>query len=66
MNKLKNVLLKLQIIKDTRGQDFIEYALLTGMVAVAVGAIMPDFATNFSRIYSRVEGVLSTSAQTGS
>lgn len=66
MNKLKNVLLKLQIIKDTRGQDFIEYALLTGMVAVAVGAVMPDFATNFSRIYSRVEGVLSTSAQTGS
>jgi pilus assembly protein Flp/PilA len=66
MNKLKNVLLKLQIIKDTKGQDFIEYALITGMVAVAVGAIMPDFATNFSRIYSRVEGVLSTSAQTGS
>jgi Flp pilus assembly pilin Flp len=66
MKKLKNVLLNLQIIKDTRGQDLIEYALITGLVAVAVGAIMPDFTMSFSKIYSRVGDVLSTSAQTGS
>jgi len=66
MNKLKNVLLNLQIIKDTRGQDFIEYAMLTGLVAVAVGVVIPDFSTSFSKIYSRVTVALNTSAQTGS
>ncbi len=66
MNHIINTINNLRIVKDTRGQDFIEYALLTGLIAVAAVAVMPDFAANFSTVFSRVGVVLSTSAQTGS
>ena len=32
---MKNFMLKLQILKDQKGQDLIEYALMAGFVAVA-------------------------------
>ena len=41
MNRIKNLFWTLQILKDTKGQDLIEYALMAGFVAVAAGAIMP-------------------------
>jgi Flp pilus assembly pilin Flp len=56
---MKNLLLKLQIWKDQRGQDLIEYALMAGFVAVAAGAIMPGVATSLSQIFSKVASVLS-------
>lgn len=31
----------MQVWRDRRGQDLIEYALMAGFVAVAAGAIMP-------------------------
>lgn len=61
---MKNLLLKLKIMKDTRGQDLIEYALMAGFVAVAAGAIMPGVATNISSIFSKVGSVMAN-AQTG-
>jgi hypothetical protein len=36
-----NLIWKLVISRDTRGQDLIEYALMAGFVAVTAGAIMP-------------------------
>ena len=30
MNRIKNCILEVQILKDTRGQDLIEYALVAG------------------------------------
>lgn len=42
------------IRKDTRGQDLIEYALLAGFVAVAVGAIMPWVVASISTIIAKV------------
>jgi pilus assembly protein Flp/PilA len=66
MNKLKNLGWKLQIIKDTKGQDLIEYALMAGFVAVAAGAIMPNVATSLSTIFSKVSTTMSTAAQAGS
>ncbi len=66
MNKLKNFALNLRIIKDTKGQDLIEYALMAGFVAVAAGAIMPNVATSISTIFSKVSLTLSTAAQAGS
>ena len=56
---MKNLLLKLKIWKDQRGQDLIEYALMAGFVAVAAGAIMPGVATSLSQIFSKVASVLS-------
>ena len=66
MNKLKNLVWNIRIIKDTKGQDLIEYALMAGFVAVAAGAIMPSVSTSISTIFSKVAGTMSTAAATGS
>ena len=63
---MKNLILKLQVWKDKRGQDLIEYALMAGFVAVAAGAIMPSVATSFSTIFSKVKSVMSSAATQGS
>ena len=49
---------KLQIWKDTRGQDLIEYALMAGFVAVAAGAIMPGVASSINIIFSKVNSIM--------
>ena len=59
---MKNFLLKLQILKDQKGQDLIEYALMAGFVAVAAGAIMPGVATSISTIFSKVASVMTSAA----
>jgi pilus assembly protein Flp/PilA len=63
---MKNLILKLQVWKDTRGQDLIEYALMAGFVAVAAGAIMPNIATSISTIFSKVGSVMTAAASQGS
>jgi pilus assembly protein Flp/PilA len=63
---MKNLILKLQVWKDTRGQDLIEYALMAGFVAVAAGAIMPNIASSISTIFSKVGSVMSEAASQGS
>ena len=56
---MNNLILRLKIWKDRRGQDLIEYALMAGFVAVAAGAVMPGVATSLSQIFSKVASVLS-------
>ena len=56
---MKNLILRLKIWTDQRGQDLIEYALMAGFVAVAAGAIMPGVATSLSQIFSKVASVMS-------
>jgi len=63
---MKNLILKLRALKDTRGQDLIEYALMAGFVAVAAGAIMPGVATSISTIFSKIASVMSNAASQGS
>ena len=63
---MKNFILKLKVLKDTRGQDLIEYALMAGFVAVAAGAIMPGVATSISTIFSKIASVMSNAATQGS
>jgi pilus assembly protein Flp/PilA len=63
---MKNLILKLKVLRDTRGQDLIEYALMAGFVAVAAGAIMPGVATSISTIFSKVASVLTVAASQGS
>ncbi len=62
MNKLKNLVWNLRIIKDTKGQDLIEYALMAGFVAVAAGAIMPNVSASISTIFTKVASVTSSAA----
>ena len=63
---MKNLVLKLQVWKDTRGQDLIEYALMAGFVAVAAGAIMPGVATSISTIFSKIASVMAAASTQGS
>jgi len=65
MNKVTNLVWKMRIWKDTRGQDLIEYALMAGFVAVAAGAIMPGVASSISTIFSKISNVMSTAATQG-
>lgn len=62
MTRFTNLILKLKVWKDTRGQDLIEYALMAGFVAVAAGAVMPSVASSISTIFSKVSSVLTVAA----
>jgi pilus assembly protein Flp/PilA len=62
MTRITNLVLKLNVWKDTRGQDLIEYALMAGFVAVAAGAIMPGVATSISTIFSKVASVMTAAS----
>ena len=44
--------------RDRQGQDMIEYALLAGFIAVAVGALSPALANSMTLIYSRLAAKL--------
>ena len=62
MTRINNLVWKLRIWKDTRGQDLIEYALMAGFVAVAAGAIMPGVAASITTIFSKVASTMSAAA----
>ncbi len=63
---MKNLILKIQALRDTRGQDLIEYALMAGFVAVAAGAVMPGVASSISTIFSQVGSVMANASTQGS
>ena len=65
MTRVKHILKalwRIQLWKDTQGQDLIEYALMAGFVAVAAGALMPGVATSISTIFSKVSSIMTTAA----
>ena len=57
---IKTLLVKL--LRDRKGQDLIEYALMAGFVAVAAGAIMPGVSQSVSTIFSQVASVMTQAA----
>jgi len=63
---MQKIILKLKPLKDTRGQDLIEYALMAGFVAVAAGAVMPGVADSISTIFSKVASVMAVASTQGS
>jgi Flp pilus assembly pilin Flp len=63
---MQKLILKLRSLKDTRGQDLIEYALMAGFVAVAAGAVMPGVASSISTIFSQVASVMAIASTQGS
>ena len=66
MNSVKSFFRSLAVLKDTKGQDLIEYALMAGFVAVAAGAIMPTVSDNISQIFSKVSSSMGSAASQGS
>ena len=65
MKAIKEAVLKLQVLRDTRGQDLIEYSLMAGFVAVAAGAIMPNVAESISTIFSQISSVITDASNQG-
>jgi len=59
---MRNLFLRLNALKDIRGQDLIEYALMAGFVAVAAGAVMPGVASSISAIFSKVGSVMAVAS----
>ena len=53
---------KLRLLKDTKGQDLIEYALMAGFIAVAAGAIVPGVVQSMKTIFTNINVLLSSSA----
>ena len=62
MKRIINLLWKLRVWKDTRGQDLVEYALMAGFVAIAAGTIMPSIASSISTIFSKISSTMSAAA----
>lgn len=62
MERLKSLLIRVQIWQDTHGQDLIEYALMAGFVALSAGAMMPGVATSISKIFSKVASTMTAAA----
>jgi Flp pilus assembly pilin Flp len=59
MKRLNKLVVTLQqLVKDTKGQDLIEYALMAGFVAVAAGAIMPGVASSINVVFSKVNSIM--------
>ena len=59
MNFLNRIRL---VLIDAQGQDLVEYALLTGFVAVAAGAIFPtSVAPSVSTIFSKIGSMMAWS-----
>ena len=44
----------MRLLGDERGQDMVEYALLTGFVAVAAGSTIPDISSQISTIFNKM------------
>jgi pilus assembly protein Flp/PilA len=65
MKRVSNLVWKLRIWKDTRGQDLIEYALMAGFVAVAAGAVMPNVAQQITTIFNKIKDQLTNAANQG-
>jgi pilus assembly protein Flp/PilA len=60
MKRINEYLLKLQVWKDSSGQDLVEYALAAGMVAVAAVACMPALSTVVSNAFSKIATIINT------
>lgn len=61
MKRIKDQILKLQVWKDTSGQDLVEYALAAGLVAVAAVACMPGLSGIVSNVFTKIGSIINNS-----
>ena len=62
MTQIVCALWRLRLWREDRGQDFVEYALLAGLVAVASGLFIPQVSESMVTIFSRMASKLSQAA----
>jgi Flp pilus assembly pilin Flp len=59
MERLRKLVVNLcTVVKDTRGQDLIEYALMAGFVALATTAMVPGITSSINVVFSKVNSVM--------
>jgi pilus assembly protein Flp/PilA len=58
MKQIGNYVLRLQVWRDTAGQDLVEYALAAGLVAVAAVAAVPTLSTTVSTVFSKIGSII--------
>jgi len=63
MKRIQECVLKLQVWKDTGGQDLVEYALAAGLVAVAAVAAMPTLSTTVNTVFSKIGSIINNSVK---
>ena len=54
MTGLATLVWQARLWKDTRGQDFLEYALMAGFVASVAVFIVPGFDSQVSAVFAKV------------
>ena len=64
MNRIKHYVLKLQVWKDTSGQDLVEYALAAGLVAVAAVAAMPALSGTVNTVFTKISSIITANVKT--
>lgn len=62
---LRLQLVIVQLVKDLKGQDMVEYALLAGFIAVAAGALLPGISDSIITIFSRMASLVAAAARGG-
>ena len=50
------------LLRDERGQDMVEYALLAGFIAVAAGALLPPISDNLGIIFNNMGSIVAAAA----
>jgi pilus assembly protein Flp/PilA len=63
MKRLQERILKLQVWKDTGGQDLVEYALAAGLVAVAAVACMPGLSGTVNAVFTKIGSIINNTVQ---
>jgi len=63
MKRLQERILKLQVWKDTSGQDLVEYALAAGLVAVAAVACMPGLSGTVNAVFTKIGSIINNTVQ---
>jgi Flp pilus assembly pilin Flp len=54
----------LLVANDARGQEYVEYALMGGFVALMAGAVLPEVTGNASVIFGNITSMMTVLAQT--
>ena len=63
MKRLQEWILKLQVWKDTSGQDLVEYALAAGLVAVAAVACMPGLSGTVNAVFTKIGSIINNTVK---
>jgi pilus assembly protein Flp/PilA len=63
MKRIQEYVLRLQVWRDTGGQDLVEYALTAGLVAVAAVAAMPTLSATVSTVFSKIGSIINNNVK---